>query len=281
MEKPHWVPHWLWRTRDELVGAAIIATLAAGIEPFLAWRDNRPPSLWGVIVYFALAAFAVYLYARARPSRIILTAPAPRTETTLKIVSAYYGTGPANDMSVTEFLESQIGNALSIWVGNNLIPNRPDPASGKAKRLTVKYSFGNEETKSVVRDEYAHLVLPEDETTLVELTQLRKVVAPVVTPQRQLSESEFRMQQIADSEFRSLAWAQRVGLREIYRQPGQFVGVVSGNLSRLGFADPGTAILDKLQKTSLINVDGRHNLNPSPFPSISEHVERLLKELPL
>jgi hypothetical protein len=229
-----------------------------------------------------VAACAVYLYTLARPQKLVLQPtqpPVAKVETSLQIISAYYGTGSSNDVDVSGFIRACIGNALSLWVGNNLLDGRPDPASGLPKRLEVEYSFGNKEIKKVARDEYHHLVLPEDETAQAELEKLRKLVVPATKPKRQLSESEFKMQQTADSEFRQLTWAQRVALRQIYVQPGQYVGQANTLLTNLGFADP-KSMLDALQRTSLIHVDGRHNLSPSPFPAVSDHVEEMLK-LPL
>lgn len=80
----------------------------------------------------------------------------------LKIDSAYYGLGNANDVDVTETLQDMPRNALSVWVGNNLIPGRDDPAPGQRKRLTVHYSFGVQRSVPVVVAEHRQLVLPRD-----------------------------------------------------------------------------------------------------------------------
>jgi hypothetical protein len=81
----------------------------------------------------------------------------------LKIDSAYYGLGNANDIDVTETLQNMPRNALAVWVGNNLIPGLADPAPNQAKQLTVHYSFGAEQRSApCVVPEHRQLVLPRD-----------------------------------------------------------------------------------------------------------------------
>jgi hypothetical protein len=79
----------------------------------------------------------------------------------LKIHSAFYGLGNANDVDVTKFLQDSPREALWVWVGNNLIPGIADPAPNLPKKLQVKYSFGGPEIHDVIRSEHSKLVLPE------------------------------------------------------------------------------------------------------------------------
>lgn len=78
----------------------------------------------------------------------------------LVIHSAVYGTGPVDDMSVTERLRTAVKDALVVPVDNNLVPR--DPAIGKTKRLAVEYSYGNPSIQQASRLEGERLVLPED-----------------------------------------------------------------------------------------------------------------------
>jgi len=89
----------------------------------------------------------------------------------LKIHSAIYGIGNANDADLTEILQNAQREGLWLVVNNNLLPpGSKDPAPGSLKLLTVIYSFGNDPKKyTTVREEYQELVLPED-AGLIERT---------------------------------------------------------------------------------------------------------------
>lgn len=78
----------------------------------------------------------------------------------LIIHSAVYGTGPIDDVPITERLRTSVRDALVVPVDNNLVPR--DPAIGKVKRLAVEYSYGNPSIQQASRLEGERLVLPED-----------------------------------------------------------------------------------------------------------------------
>jgi len=78
----------------------------------------------------------------------------------LVIHSAFYGTGPKDDMDVTEILKRQPHTALAFQINNNLFGR--DPAPGTPKRLHVEYSYGNPHRITVDEQEGKYLVLPKD-----------------------------------------------------------------------------------------------------------------------
>ncbi len=142
-----------------------------------------------------------------------------------------------------------------------------DPKEHFYKYLTVTFSYTAMEGK--------HLTLPTAIPMGMPPTKQELPEPPA------LSDAEFAMRQIADSEFRALTFAQRIGLREIYRNPGQFVGKMCQLVANYGFAEPMQTVVDPLMKTSLIHVDGRQTLTPSPHKVVADCVEHLLKVLPL
>jgi len=77
----------------------------------------------------------------------------------------------------------------------------------------------------------------------------------------------------ARAEFNSLTWAQRVGVRVVYLEPGLFIGRLRRRLEELGLADAEGKILGPILKTSLVQADGRSNVNPSTYPAIAQMVE--------
>ena len=83
-----------------------------------------------------------------------------RTESKLKIISAFYGTGPVTDIDVTEVLRNHVKDGLIVLVTNELFGS--DPAPNQPKRLQVEYSYGNYAVSVVSRPESTRLVLPED-----------------------------------------------------------------------------------------------------------------------
>jgi len=78
----------------------------------------------------------------------------------LKIHSAFYGTGPLDDVDVVERLRHYKPSGLIILVDNNTLGC--DPAPNRPKRLRVAYSYLNDATWEIYRPEYSRLVLPED-----------------------------------------------------------------------------------------------------------------------
>jgi hypothetical protein len=78
----------------------------------------------------------------------------------LVIDSAVYGTGPLDDVSVADQLNTATRDALVVLVDNNLVSR--DPAPNALKRLEVEYSYCNSAKFRVSRPEHTRLVLPED-----------------------------------------------------------------------------------------------------------------------
>jgi hypothetical protein len=88
----------------------------------------------------------------------------------LMIRSAVYGTGPVNDMDVTEILQNHMRDALAVVITNDLFGH--DPAPNIVKRLRVDYSYGNQAVLTVTRPENTRLVLPEDSWLQAETQRL-------------------------------------------------------------------------------------------------------------
>ncbi|MEP7362308.1 MAG: hypothetical protein ABI972_03565 [Acidobacteriota bacterium] len=127
MEKPTGMPHLLWKARDEVVGAAVVGILVTAIEPVMAWYGQRPPSLWGAVSLFVVSAFAVFLYARARPmaAPVVASDGVPTEPDRLEILwrpgeanyHMYYGT---NEMAlhyrICVINRNRIKKALNVQV---------------------------------------------------------------------------------------------------------------------------------------------------------------------
>jgi hypothetical protein len=106
-----------------------------------------------------------------------------KTDSRLKIVSAYYGIegGPDKDVAEEYLVPKIFGHSLVGWVGSDLF-GPLDPAIGKYKRLKVHYSFdGN--AAMVVRQEHELLVLPEDKRLKEQLEECQR--------QSRLNENQF------------------------------------------------------------------------------------------
>jgi hypothetical protein len=124
-----------------------------------AFRVNAPPG-FAIALAILGSSFAIPRIRHVvRGLRKVAGGP---SQADLKIHSAFYGIGNPNDIDVTKILHEAPRNALSVWVGNNLIPGIADPAPNKVKRLSVSYSFGALQAQQCIRSEHHQLVLPED-----------------------------------------------------------------------------------------------------------------------
>jgi hypothetical protein len=117
-------------------------------------RHREVPLAWWIYALLCGIPIAV----------ILITALAPQSkgdgaQQRLLIHSAVYGTGPANDMDVTEFLQNHQRDALVVPVSNEFFGR--DPAQNFLKRLQVEYSYGNQHRQRVENWEGSRLVLPE------------------------------------------------------------------------------------------------------------------------
>ncbi len=111
----------------------------------------------------------------------------PKEPSKLVIHSALYGAGGFKDVSLADQLNDARRDALVIPVDNNLVSGSPDPAPNQAKRLEVKYSYGNAVPRTVSRNEHSILVLPEDseiERLTGDVKTLADALAQARTPQQ-------------------------------------------------------------------------------------------------
>jgi len=180
-------PHAIWALLawlGPLAGSSMIAVVAA------LWQKLRHISLdWFFIVGLFLLSFillALLLYMARKISAAPKTdSAAPRQK--LVIHSAVYGTGPLNDIVITDKLQNAQRDGLVIPVDNSLVPT--DPAYGQPKRLEVDYSYGNNTRFRAVRWEGSRLSLPED----TELSRLTQALATTTKGHRKLeAENESR-----------------------------------------------------------------------------------------
>jgi hypothetical protein len=118
-----------------------------------------------VLSVLGFAAISFYQRAQAhnRTKKDLVDKEKDNAPPNLVIHSAVYGTGPNDDMVVTNKLRTAVRDALVVPVDNNLVPR--DPAIGKHKRLVVEYSYGNPSIQWASRLEGERLVLPEDSET--------------------------------------------------------------------------------------------------------------------
>jgi hypothetical protein len=138
---------------------------------FVSWRNgfgSQHPEL----SYLALAGGATaiafgywHFLGRLLPTKKSTEAAAekeqPPKNQKLVIHSAYYGTGDATDVSVTDRLNAATRDALVIPVNNSLVSGEPDPAPNQYKRLKITYSYGSMGA-TVSTPEHSWTVLPED-----------------------------------------------------------------------------------------------------------------------
>jgi len=86
-----------------------------------------------------------------------------KTNSKLRIHSAFYGVGNHNDIDLRDSLQKLVPkDGLAITVDNNLITGIADPAPNQPKHLKVGYSFGGPDVISLVVQEHSMLVLPTD-----------------------------------------------------------------------------------------------------------------------
>ena len=90
----------------------------------------------------------------------------------MKILTAHYGTGLENDVSVLEAVNRYPKDGLAIPVSNDVLGC--DPAFGDPnKRLEVEYSYDGTRPVKVSRREGTRLLLPEDSWLKGENNRLR------------------------------------------------------------------------------------------------------------
>jgi len=177
MDKPVWMPHWLWKARDEIVGAALLGILVASIEPILAWYQQRPPNPFGALALFAVAGLITYLCVRAFKHGLTVssqwrTAPF-EGPSTIKIHFARYG-NKTKYKDVKGKVESLInGNRLVVLAANEVFG---DPAPREDKELIVDYSLEGGPIKRSVRPQSALLLIPEDPWLLDEIERLQSEI---------------------------------------------------------------------------------------------------------
>jgi hypothetical protein len=108
----------------------------------------------------------------------------------------------------------------------------------------------------------------------------RAFAQPIPKPQEPpMSQTDRAMQTRARGDFMTLNWQQKVALREVYRQPGIFVGRLRGQMENtFGFAEPMEKLITPVLKTSLVFQDGLGGINPSPQAIIAKTAERLLSD---
>lgn len=162
-----------WDIIKWLFGGSVIATAIALVRAAsLYWRMQIL-----IFVLSVLGFAAISFYQRAQAHKRTREALVDKEPEKLVIHSAVYGTGPIDDVSVTERLRPAVRDALVVPVDNNLVPR--DPAIGKVKRLAVEYSYGNPSIQQASRLEGERLVLPEDS----EIQRLRGEIEQLKRPE--------------------------------------------------------------------------------------------------
>lgn len=137
------------------------------------WLVITPLYGWFCLA-LGIAMLGLSLYAlKVQPSR--------RThadEAKLVIHSAVYGSGPDNDIDVSNVLRSGAGDTLAVAVENTVLCPGRDPIFGTPKRLEVEYSYDGEIARhKVLRPEHSLLMLPEDTWLLHQIQQLTNAMA--------------------------------------------------------------------------------------------------------
>lgn len=160
--------------------------VAAFVRAYSFVRAINDRYFYGAL--FAICCLAFYLTTRAVSAvgnnlRQPKGKPEDQPLRKLTIHSAVYGTGPVNDLDVTEQLESAIREALVIPVDNNFLGC--DPAPNQVKRLFVEYSYGNRVRLTVAAPEHSRLVLPEDS----QISQLKEALDTVKSAARSANEA--------------------------------------------------------------------------------------------
>jgi hypothetical protein len=148
------IPHWLW-----LVGALLLFVFSIGLSGYGLYQNRTQQQESS---------------STPGPDMKASVEEPPLLESKLKIYSANYRAwkGAGETFDVTDFLRKIIvGNGLVhgpiendsfVIDGKNYVQR--DPLSGQPKRLQVKYSYDDEEPKTIERAEHSRLLLPEDST---------------------------------------------------------------------------------------------------------------------
>ena len=194
------------------------ACTIGGFASFLQWLEIKPKDLamsqsipvpHTLLLLFAFTLFSISIgtatwsgIVQRRELKRLKTNPNPPLPANLpsnrlKIISAKWGIEGINVFDVTsDVLERQHGDSYAEPVVPDLF-HRRDPVSGKAKVLTVRYSFDGREA-TIIRPEYAWLFLPEDtflkervSTLQMELQQARKVESISISDSDPLIYPEF------------------------------------------------------------------------------------------
>jgi hypothetical protein len=193
-EKENWLwkfvlelrPHAAWWILERVAGAAVLGAAYVLLQKarHLAWD-------WWVFGGIFVASSALLIVLSKRRSHINGGIPSSESQSLPKpsslavhqakklvIHSAFYGTGPFDDVSVTDQLITATRDALVVAVNNNLVDH--DPAPMKLKRLQVEYSYGGPSVLKASRTEGGRLVLPED-------SEIQRLAAEVATQQLEIA----------------------------------------------------------------------------------------------
>src|SRR5258708_952646 len=165
------------------IGLTVLGALACAYSVYRHYHPEIPAIQLWVILLVLTWTFLGYGVSLGRFRRLPPPAKKPEEPSKLVIHSALYGAGGFKDVSVTDQLNAARRDALVIPVDNNLISGSPDPAPNQAKRLEVKYSYGNAVPRTVSRNEYSILVLPED-SEIERLTGDVKILGDALAQER-------------------------------------------------------------------------------------------------
>jgi hypothetical protein len=148
---------------SSVVGSLVTATSTAIWEHVkhgsIDWIGIGALFLLTVVVFFLL----IMLLRRNRPhDKPPLGSQVGQLPSKLAIHSAYYGNSPQTDADVTARLKALPREGLVISVNNNELGCDPAPNQWPAKRLRVKYSYGNDVVFEATCPEHSRMVLPED-----------------------------------------------------------------------------------------------------------------------
>ena len=172
--------------RPYSVGMTVIGALACAYSVYrYHYPDSGLPAihLWVILLVLTWALLG-YDICIGRFRRLLPPPPEkPNEPSKLVIHSALYGAGGFKDVSVTDQLNAARRDALLIPVDNNLVLGSPDPAPNQVKRLEVKYSYGNAVPRTISRNEYSILILPED-SEIERLTGDVKILADALAQAR-------------------------------------------------------------------------------------------------
>ena len=154
------------------IGGSLVTSTSTAI-----WEHLKHGSVdwYGIIALFVLTGvvffFLIFLLRKNHAPATHQPPPAIPSPAPSKLVihSAYYGNSLITDRDVTARLKELARDGLVISVNNNELGCDPAPNQPPAKRLRVKYSYGNDSVFEVTRPEHSRMVLPEDEQGLDSL----------------------------------------------------------------------------------------------------------------